>query len=77
MPLPFYLLLPDLDAPDTAVPLPLVICPHGHNQPHIYVGLYNDETERLSIIEGERDIARRYRSIKWMCRLCQSTVSIV
>ena len=57
VPLPYYLLLPDSDAKASGRATPLVICPHGHNQPHIYVGLYADETERMSIIEGERDIA--------------------
>jgi hypothetical protein len=57
VPLPFYLLLPDVDEAQAGEPLPLVICPHGHNHPHIYVGLYGNEAERQSIIDGERDIA--------------------
>jgi len=57
VPLPFYLLLPDVDEVGAGKPLPLVICPHGHNHPHIYVGLYEDEAERHLIIDGERDIA--------------------
>jgi predicted peptidase len=57
VPLPFFLLQPDLPIEKTGEPLPLVLCPHGHNHPHIYVGLYSDETERQSIIQGERDIA--------------------
>ncbi len=57
VPLPFYLLRPDSTDKSAGDPLPLVLCPHGHNHPHIYVGLYDDETERQSIIEGQRDIA--------------------
>ncbi len=53
VPLPFYLLRPA----ECAGPLPLVLTPHGHNHPHIYVGLARSEAERRSIAEGERDIA--------------------
>ena len=51
--LPFFVLRPQ----GASGPLPLVLTPHGHNHPHIYVGLYTDENERKSAIEGERDIA--------------------
>ena len=37
--------------------LPLVLTPHGHNHPHVYVGIAHDEAEARSIAEGERDIA--------------------
>ncbi|MEM2562206.1 MAG: alpha/beta hydrolase family protein [Candidatus Bathyarchaeia archaeon] len=37
--------------------LPLVLTPHGHNHPDIYVGIWRNEQERRSIEEGERDIA--------------------
>ncbi len=57
VPLPFYLLQPDVADKHASDPLPLVLCPHGHNHPHIYAGLYDDEIERQSIIEGQRDIA--------------------
>ena len=53
MALPFYLLKPL----QQSGPLPLVLTPHGHNHPHIYAGIAHDETERQSILEGERDIA--------------------
>ncbi len=39
--------------------LPLVIVPHGHNHPHIYVGISRDEAEEAHMLEGERDIARQ------------------
>jgi hypothetical protein len=53
VPLPFYLLRPK----EQTVPLPLVLTPHGHNHPHIYVGLAYDEQEEQSIKAGDRDIA--------------------
>jgi len=53
VPLPFYLLRPK----GADGPLPLVLTPHGHNRPHVYVGLARDEHERESIEAGERDIA--------------------
>jgi len=37
--------------------LPLVLTPHGHNHPHLYVGVAYDESEQESIGEGDRDIA--------------------
>ncbi|MGC9349496.1 MAG: alpha/beta hydrolase family protein [Anaerolineae bacterium] len=53
VPLPFYLLRPkEVDGP-----LPLVLTPHGHNRPHVYVGITHNEQERASIAMGERDIA--------------------
>lgn len=54
VPLPFYLLKP-LAIGDR--PLPLVLTPHGHNQPPIYAGVVADEAERRSMLEGQRDIA--------------------
>jgi hypothetical protein len=51
--LPFYLLRPA----QASGPLPLILIPHGHNHPHIYVGLYEDEKESQEIIRGDRDIA--------------------
>ncbi len=51
--LPFYVLQPD----QGQGPKPLVLCPHGHNPPHIYVGLYDSKAEQRSIRKGERDIA--------------------
>ncbi len=53
LPLPFYLLLPK----SARGRRPLVLTPHGHNHPHIYVGIAADDDERRSIAEGERDIA--------------------
>lgn len=53
VPLPFYLLRPK----DVTGPLPLVLTPHGHNPPHVYVGIAETEHESESIRSGERDIA--------------------
>ncbi len=39
--------------------LPLVLVPHGHNHPHIYVGISRDAAEEAHMMEGERDIARQ------------------
>jgi poly(3-hydroxybutyrate) depolymerase len=52
-PLPFYLLLPK----GVSGRMPLVLTPHGHNEPHLYVGIARDDAERRSITEGDRDIA--------------------
>jgi len=56
--IPFYLLWP-LEIP--ARPLPIVITPHGHGKAgkRTYAGLWDTEEERVSIVEGERDIARQ------------------
>ena len=51
--LPFYLLVPD----GGEGPRPLVLTPHGHNPPHLYVGLFENEAEREHISAGDRDIA--------------------
>ena len=52
VPLPFYLLRPlEIDEP-----VPLVVIPHGHNHPHIYVGIAKTDKEAAEIAEGERDI---------------------
>ena len=53
VPLPFYLLRPK--AVEGRVPL--VVIPHGHNHPHIYVGIAKTDKEAAEIEEGERDIA--------------------
>ena len=53
VPLPFYLLRPQT----VDEPVPLVIIPHGHNHPHIYVGIAKNDGEAAEIEEGERDIA--------------------
>jgi len=53
VPLPYWLLRPKAQAG----PLPLVLTPHGHNHPHIYVGIAYDERETESMQAGERDIA--------------------
>ena len=52
---PFYLLRPM----DITEPRPLVLTPHGHGKAgkRTYVGICDTEAERLSIAEGERDIA--------------------
>jgi len=54
VPLPFYLLRPKKSR---ARHLPLVLTPHGHNHPHIYVGIAHNEEEAKSIRDGDRDIA--------------------
>ena len=67
VPLPFYLLLPKgvnrvddgRDGADCDRKLPLVLVPHGHNHPHIYVGISRDDAEEEHMMEGERDIARQ------------------
>ncbi len=67
VPLPFYLLLPPQTVYGARDPrgqaqekkLPLVLVPHGHNHPHIYVGISNDKNEEAHMLEGERDIARQ------------------
>lgn len=53
VPLPFYLLRPK----GAGGRHPLVLTPHGHNHPHIYVGIAKNEQEQKSVQEGERDIA--------------------
>ena len=53
VPLPCYLLRPK-SAPAGS---PLVLTPHGHGHPHVYVGLFNSPEEAAQIREGERDIA--------------------
>lgn len=52
---PFYLLRPL----EVSAPRPLVLTPHGHGKAgkRTYVGLWDDEHERESIQEGERDVA--------------------
>ncbi|MBN1875829.1 MAG: acetylxylan esterase [Anaerolineae bacterium] len=54
---PFYLLRPKT----VTQPRPLVITPHGHGKAgkRTYVGMWDTEAERDSIVEGERDIARQ------------------
>ena len=53
MRVPFYLLRPS----NTTAPTPLVLTPHGHNHPHLYAGIYHDEDEKRTMLEGDRDIA--------------------
>ena len=53
VPLPCYLLRPKAAPPNP----PLVLTPHGHGHPHIYVGLFRNIKEEAEIREGERDIA--------------------
>ena len=37
--------------------VPLVLTPHGHGWPHGYAGIFRNEVERKSMVEGDRDIA--------------------
>ena len=53
VPLPFYLLRPQ----SISGRAPLILTPHGHNHPHIYVGIANNDEEAAHIRDGERDIA--------------------
>ncbi len=53
VPLPFWL----LRSKDLSAPAPLVLTPHGHNAPELYVGIARNEAEKASIRDGERDIA--------------------
>ena len=53
VPLPCYLLRPKDAPPDP----PLVLTPHGHGHPHVYVGLFRNAKEEAEIRDGERDIA--------------------
>ena len=53
VPLPFYVLRPR----NQNTPLPLVVTPHGHNHPDLYVGITYTEEEQAHLIDGERDIA--------------------
>jgi dienelactone hydrolase len=53
VPLPFYLLRPK----SIRGSLPLILTPHGHNRPYIYVGIAKTDAEAQSIQQGERDIA--------------------
>lgn len=52
VPLPFYLLLPK----KVNGLRPLVLTPHGHNHPDLYVGIYKNEHEK-ELVENDRDIA--------------------
>jgi hypothetical protein len=53
VPLPFWLLAPKTRSGR----LPLVLTPHGHNDPEIYAGIAKTEAERKSIAQGQRDVA--------------------
>ncbi|MBI4578720.1 MAG: acetylxylan esterase [Planctomycetes bacterium] len=54
VPLPIWVLLPDKPV---ARPQRLVLTPHGHNDPEVYIGVAKDDKARASIVEGQRDIA--------------------
>jgi len=53
---PFYLLVPDHAKEDR--PLPLLLCPHGHDSLglHSYAGAFKDEKHRAKILAREGDI---------------------
>jgi dienelactone hydrolase len=53
LPLPFWLLVPK----GAEGPLPVVLTPHGHGSPDMYVGISRNEEERRKIEEGDRDVA--------------------
>ena len=54
--IPFYLLIPK-DA-NPAQPLPLLICPHGHDKLglHSYAGAFKDEKHSTKVLENQGDI---------------------
>jgi len=54
--IPFYLLIPK-DA-NPAQPLPLLLCPHGHDKLglHSYAGAFKDDKHRKTVLEKEGDI---------------------
>lgn len=54
--IPFYLLIPK-DA-NPAQPLPLLICPHGHDKLglHSYAGAFKDEKHSRKVLENQGDI---------------------
>ena len=54
--IPFYLLIPK-DA-NPAQPLPLLICPHGHDKLglHSYAGAFKDEKHSRKVLEKQGDI---------------------
>ena len=54
--IPFYLLIPK-DA-NPAQPLPLLICPHGHDKLglHSYAGAFMDEKHSRKVLENQGDI---------------------
>ena len=54
--IPFYLLIPK-DA-NPAQPLPLLLCPHGHDKLglHSYAGAFKDEKHRKTVLQREGDI---------------------
>ena len=54
VPLPVWVLIPDQPV---AKPYRVVLTPHGHNEPEIYIGVAADDKARASIAEGQRDIA--------------------
>ncbi len=54
VPLPIWVLIPDRPA---ATPMPLVLTPHGHGRPEVYLGEFRNEKEQKSITDGQRDVA--------------------
>ena len=66
VPLPVWVLIPDKPA---AGPQPLVLTPHGHNMPEIYLGVAASDADRKSIVEGQRDIAVQAVREGYLCIL--------
>ncbi len=53
VPLPVWVLIPDRPV---ARPFPLVLTPHGHNEPERYLGVAPTEKERQTVRSLDRDI---------------------
>lgn len=66
VPLPIWVLIP---AKPAARPYPLMLTPHGHNVPEIYLGIAHDEKQRKAIAEGDRDIAVQAAREGYLCVL--------
>lgn len=55
--LPTYILTPRGTPPESG--FPLVLAPHGHSEPDIYVGISHSEEQKQEIEESEGDVARQ------------------
>ena len=67
--LPFYVLRPK----GQNNKLPLALTPHGHNHPHVYVGIANNPEEEKQIIEDEFDIEISDKEVDNICTVAEIT----